>query len=385
MNRSHYDVIVIGGGFYGCRMALEARKNRGSLLLVESASGLLHRASYNNQARVHNGYHYPRSILTALRSRLSFPQFVKEYEECVDSTFDAYYAIARKFSNVSADQFRLFCDRIGAPLAPAPKEVTALFDDALVEAVFQVTEYSFDAAKLRQQLTRELHEEGVEVRLNATVRWLRAAAPSGIEVHVHEGGATAAATAGLVYNCTYSSMNTILQASGLPVIPLKHELVEMPLVVLPAPLKRVGITIMCGPFFSVWPFPSRAMHTLHHVRYTPHCSWQDGQGRLLSVGDPSGMARESRYQHMIHDAARYVPLLRECRYEGSLWEIKTLLPQSEIDDSRPILWRKDHGLANLTCVLGGKIDNVYDALHQERLLHGEQAPGASTDCGGADR
>ncbi len=52
------------------------------------------RASYNNQARVHNGYHYPRSILTALRSRISFPRFVDEFRDCVDSDFDKYYLIS---------------------------------------------------------------------------------------------------------------------------------------------------------------------------------------------------------------------------------------------------------------------------------------------------
>jgi hypothetical protein len=42
--------------------------------------------------------------------------------------------------------------------------------------------------------------------------------------------------------------------------------------------------------------------------------------------------------------------------------MKTVLPQSEVDDSRPVLHRKDCGLPGLTCILGGKIDNVYDMM-----------------------
>ena len=33
-----------------------------------------------------------------------------------------------------------------------------------------------------------------------------------------------------------------------------------------------------------------------------------------------------------------------------------------VDDSRPVLYVRDCGLPNLTCLLGGKIDNVYDIL-----------------------
>jgi septum formation inhibitor-activating ATPase MinD len=46
----------------------------------------------------------------------------------------------------------------------------------------------------------------------------------------------------------------------------------------------------------------------------------------------------------------------------SIWEVKTVLPKSEVDDSRPVLYRADCGLPNLTCILGGKIDNIYDIV-----------------------
>ena len=70
-------------------------------------------------------------------------------------------------------------------------------------------------------------------------------------------------------------------------------------------------------------------------------------------------SRVSNYLYMVKDAQRYLPILKECQYMDSLWEVKTILPSSEVDDSRPILFRQNHGLKNLTCVLGGKIDNIY--------------------------
>jgi glycine/D-amino acid oxidase-like deaminating enzyme len=58
------DAIVIGGGFYGCEIALElVRLGFEKVVLVEREPGLLRRASFVNQARIHNGYHYPRAYL----------------------------------------------------------------------------------------------------------------------------------------------------------------------------------------------------------------------------------------------------------------------------------------------------------------------------------
>ena len=64
--------------------------------------------------------------------------------------------------------------------------------------------------------------------------------------------------------------------------------------------------------------------------------------------------------HMVKDAQRYLPALAECRYIDSLWEVKTVLPRSEVDDSRPILYQAVQGAPGAVCVLGGKIDNIFD-------------------------
>jgi hypothetical protein len=66
------------------------------------------------------------------------------------------------------------------------------------------------------------------------------------------------------------------------------------------------------------------------------------------------------------DIKRYMPAGAEIKYSGeSLWEIKTVLPQSEGDDSRPIMYKEHHGgLKNYICIMGGKIDNIYDVFRE---------------------
>lgn len=365
-NEGLYDAVVIGGGMYGCHLALHLRQSRERVLVLEGAAGLLQRASYANQARVHHGYHYPRSLLTALRSRVNYARFCGEYGGCLDTSFTQYYAVARSFSKVSAAQFKTFCKRIGVPLEPAPAAVRKLFSPTLIEDVFRAEECGFDAVKLQQALDAELLRTGVVVRTGCTVNRVRAARPSGLVVTFAAGEQTADVSARAVFNCTYSAINRVRSASGLPGVPLKHEITELALVEMPSSLRHVGITVMDGPFFSVMPFPAQAVHTLSHVRYTPHHAWQDDGSS--TVEDPhERLARTphvTNFPRMIRDAQRYVPVLRECRYVDSLWEVKTVLPASELDDSRPILFHRDQSLPGLVSVLGGKIDNIYDVLSE---------------------
>src|SRR3954470_9042095 len=130
------DTVIVGGGFYGARLALMLRGFGRRVVLAERGNELLGRASLRNQARVHNGYHYPRSLLTSLRSRLNYARFLEEYADCVDDSFPHYYAVGRAMSKVTASQFLEFCRRIEAPVEPAPREVTRLFDLNRIDSVF---------------------------------------------------------------------------------------------------------------------------------------------------------------------------------------------------------------------------------------------------------
>jgi glycine/D-amino acid oxidase-like deaminating enzyme len=364
--RDAHDVVVVGGGFFGAHVALRCAGHGARVVLVEREHDLLRHASYANQARVHNGYHYPRSILTGLRSRVNFPRFVADFAECVDRSFRHYYAVAKRFSNVTAGQFETFCRRIGAPLRPAPAEARRLFDPHLIEAVYEAEEWAFDADKLKERTRRDLASAGVEVRLGTEAVTVRADG-GGLVVEVRSGSGEQRLQARHVFNCTYSGINRLLARSGLSRIPFRYEVAEIALVEVAEPIRRAAITVMCGPFFSTMPFPPAGLHSLSHVRYTPHCAWNDRDGAGPET-DPGAVQRPSRVASMIKDAARYVPLLAESRHVRSLFEVKTLLPSSDSNDSRPILFRKDQRVRGLVSVMGGKIDNVYDLPRELELL-----------------
>ena len=83
---------------------------------------------------------------------------------------------------------------------------------------------------------------------------------------------------------------------------------------------------------------------------------------------------------MIRDAERYLSCLRSARQVDSLFEVKTVMPRSEKDDSRPILLRRSDDIQSLLNVLGAKIDSVYDvedALKKELLQRMPERPMAA--------
>jgi len=365
--KDSYDAVIIGGGFFGCRLGIYLRQRLKDVLIIEMDDDLLQRASYANQARVHNGYHYPRSFLTALRCRANFPRFVAEYPECIVDDFEKYYAVGKIFSKVSAAQFRLFMERIGAETGPAPKHIRKLFNPLLIEEVFKVREFAFDAVILKDRIRKDLHKSGVCLQLGTQVEKIAPNPDSSIQVtcsRTRDPVRKRQLRAAKVYNCTYSHINQIISRSDLPMIPLKHEVTEMALIAMPDELRNLGITVMCGPYFSFMPFPPKGLHTLSHVRYTPHHYWLDEPGKpyLDAYKHLAAIQQRSSYLSMLKDVQRYIPAISQARYVDSIWEIKTVLPRSELDDSRPILLKKDYGIANFTCIMGGKIDNIYDAF-----------------------
>lgn len=365
-----HEAVVIGGGFYGAAIAIYLARQRGFSIvtLLEREPELMSRASYNNQARVHNGYHYPRSFTTAYRSRVNMPRFVRDWPDAVHKDFVKLYAIARRNSKVTARQFERFCKEIGARIQPADGSLRKLFEPRLIEEVFLVEECAFDTTQLALWATAELEECGIRVRTKTLATRIENGPGGTLRVELETGAGLnpQVLVAQYVFNCTYSALNQFGGDFPGTSMQLKHEITEMALLKAPPALGNLGITLMDGPFFSMMPFPARALHTLSHVRYTPHMSWSDAPGV-----DPhakfEAYDKATRVDRMVRDVERYLPAIRDAKYVESLFEVKTLLQKNESDDGRPILFERHTAMPNCYSVLGGKIDNIYDVL--EKLDH----------------
>ena len=107
-----YDRIIIGAGIYGLYAALYCAQKGMTVAILEYDDEAFGRATYVNQARVHMGYHYPRSLATATKSAGYFKRFVDDFEFCINKKFEQIYAgISRflcNFSTIFMDKCRGF-------------------------------------------------------------------------------------------------------------------------------------------------------------------------------------------------------------------------------------------------------------------------------------
>jgi glycine/D-amino acid oxidase-like deaminating enzyme len=344
-------VVVVGGGFYGSSLAAHLAREGARVTVLEARRDLLGGASYFNQARVHGGYHYPRSLRTAGRSQANYQTFMARYDSCVVDDFMCIYAVARG-SLTNARKFRRVCDYVGAPLMDAPGSVRRLFNPTVVEEAWVTRESVFDAVRLREFVRDELEQAAVTVRFDARVTRVEEG-PAGATVSL-DGGETLCADR--VFVCTYGEAIEALP-QGVDYSGLHCEPCEMALVEVPDALREKGVTVMDGPYFSLMPFPSTPFHTLSHVRYTPHGSHPSYEQAAAVLR--RGLA--SRGDRMMRDAIRYLPALQGAVHVESIWGVKTVPARRDGDDARPIVMRRSGG-GRVMSLLGSKIDNIGDAL-----------------------
>lgn len=350
-----YDAVIIGAGFYGCALAEHLSGAGKRVLVCERGEHPMERASAVNQARVHTGFHYPRSYATALRSWRNFERFVRDYEPAIVRDFQMLYAIARHGTKVDPQRFYGLFKAMGTPIAPATPSQKSMFSTELIDEVFACTEYAFDYTVLRTQLLTRLSRLNVTLACKQDVLRIEEGTAGSLRVCL-EGGKVIEAEN--VFNVTYALTNRILQASGLKNLPLKHELVEIALVDPPAEMSGTAVTVMDGAYFSCMPYPAASAYSLTHVRYTPHRSWIDD---AHSEKQPEHRELNgSRWRHMINDSRRYMPIIDKAKWRKSIFDVKSVPIKNEQDDGRPILLQPHPELPGFTTILGSKIDNIYD-------------------------
>lgn len=376
--KQKYDRIIIGAGLYGLYSALFCGKKGQSVLVLECDPTPFRRATYINQARVHQGYHYPRSISTAMKSAGYFEKFNRDFAFCVNQEFNKVYATSAKYSWSSGVQFKKFCKAANIPCEELPPQ--KFFKDGMCDGVFLTREYTYDAMLLKDYYLQQLSTlNNVTISYGVNITSIERDADSYV---VHTGQSQSFST-GFLLNATYAGTNQILEMLGYEKFGIKYELCEIILCEVSDALREYGFTVMDGPFFSIMPFGKTGLHSLTSVTFTPHTvsydalpsfACQEKSGGYCSVrhlGNCNDCPAKPKtaFPYMANLARKYLKDEYGFTYEKSLFSMKPILMSSEIDDSRPTVIRVYS--KNPTCVgvLSGKINTVYDL--DEVLSDGE--------------
>ena len=365
-----YDRIIIGAGLYGLYSALYSLKQGLRVLVLEYDDEPFKRATYINQARVHQGYHYPRSLSTAIRSAGYFERFCRDYDFCINGEFDQIYATSSQYSWTDGEQFKEFCRAAGIPCEELP--VGNYFKPGMCDGAFRTREYTYDARILRDHFLDRLSEYPDSLRLKYGVRINEIVRSDDSYIIREEDGSEY--RTGFVLNSTYAGVNQILGLIGADRFAIKYELCEIILCETNDRLKDIGITVMDGPFFSVMPFGKTGYHSLTSVTFTPHSTCYDAVPSFACQMNSGGFCSKERmgncndcpakpasaFPYMYNLAGKYMLDDFGLTYKSSLFSMKPILLSSEIDDSRPTVIRVSSEAPIFVSVLSGKINTVYD-------------------------
>ena len=369
------DRIIIGAGLYGLYAALTWAKKGYSVIVLEQEKEPFARATYINQARVHMGYHYPRSLTTAIKSAGYFKRFVDDFGFCIHDKFEQIYATSEQFSWTNAKQFVEFCK--AANIRCDEVAAARYFKQGMCDGAFLTEEYTYDAKLLGAYYQEQLKDKK-NVKIQYGVR-IEKIIKSGNVFVIRMQDGTEYETP-FILNATYASVNQIiekLEGVEKEEFNIKYELCEIILCEPSDKLKHIGFTVMDGPFFSIMPFGKTGLHSLTSVTFTPHVtsyqalptfSCQKGLESGTYSCSPQRLGNcslcphkpESAWRYMSHLANKYMKEEYGYTYKESLYSMKPILKSSEVDDSRPTAIRVLSTEPTFISVLSGKINTVYD-------------------------
>lgn len=364
-----YDRIIIGAGLYGLYAALFCAKQDETVLVLEKDPAPFMRATYINQARVHMGYHYPRSLSTAVKSAGYYNRFHEDFGFCIHNKFEQIYATSSQFSWTNAVEFEKFCKDSG--IFCEPVNPSKYFKEGMCDGAFLTEEDTYDARILRDFYIEELSRfPKVTIHYGVGIECIEKK-ESCYEIGLDSGEKV---SSNFVLNSTYASVNQIHQMLGLEPFGIKYELCEIILCGIGDALRDTGITVMDGPFFSIMPFGKTGYHSLTSVTFTPHETSYDAVPEFPCQEKSGGHCRKEQlgncnecpakpmtaWPYMSSLARKYMKEEYDFQYRESLFSMKPILKTTEIDDSRPTVIRTFTKEPYFVSVLSGKINTVYD-------------------------
>ncbi len=370
MKRKNYDFVILGAGIYGTYITRKlALKNPDKkIILLEYDAKPFQRASYINQARVHNGYHYPRSLYTALKSASYYNRFLEDYDFAINRKFEKIYAVSKDFSYASGENFSDFCKAASIPCTKI--QASKYFKNNMVDDAFLTEEYSLDAKKICAYFISEIDKlNNVDVLYNVRLKDVKSLSDH-YKVNI---GDELEICADFVMNTSYASINQILNLFGFEKFDVKYEIAELCLGHVTENILEAGLTVMDGPFFSVMPFGLSGYHSLSAVHFTPHKTSYEELPNFNCMEhnpecSPAMLANcnlcENRPQtawlEMRQLMKKYLNDDIDMVYHKSLFAIKPILKISETSDSRPTVIKEFSNEPTFISVLSGKFNTMYD-------------------------
>ena len=311
-------IAIIGSGFFGVTAALMLSKTN-RVDLFEKKSTILNGASKANQMRFHEGYHYPRSVKTLKEVKEHNKSFLKFYGSKVVGKTNNYYAISKHNSKTSFNKFISFLDKNKLYY----KKVTNHNFSNIISKSILSDEKNLDYFKIKKRIIKKLKNSKVNLKLNTELK----------KNNLNEYDK-------VIIAC-YDQNNIVLKNLGIkPKKKYKFELVEKIIIKLPKKYRKESFMVLDGKFVSLDPYLGTNYHLLSDVKhskleivknYFPY--FKNNKNKFLNKGVIKNK-KISKFNKFINNCKKYLPFLKEAKYIGSFYVVRTIEIDKEKTDER---------------------------------------------------
>jgi hypothetical protein len=339
-------IIVVGAGIFGVTIALELFKKYNDVTLVDMNDDIMQNASKVNHNRLHFGFHYPRSKVTALQSLEGYRLFHDYFNYAITSDFENYYMI-EKCSNVSSESYVGFCDDLHLEYKKQFPKIDMNFDK--IKSSYLTKEPIFDYDLIKAKLWMYLRNSSIKLILNKKIVGKK-------DLEKYD----------VVINASYFNINKINGILGLPQTKLKIQTVIIP--IFKYNMDKIGLTIMDGKFCSILPKGfNRNTFLLYHVKES--VIYQTESMEIPKIwGFGKEITQNKFFKNHIYDkvfakhhvnsitkeSQKYFRFLKDCDFID-YWQTIRVLPINCDDERLSIFDVTEQNNQKIISVLSGKI------------------------------
>jgi len=332
------ECAVVGAGIYGITSAIKLRDAGYVVDLYEKEDDIMKAASGINQYRLHRGYHYPRSKDTIDSCKKGFDSFIGYYGQSILEDTEHYYNIASNESLVSPEEYLKVLDESELKWKI---EKTAPGCDLTIRCI----EKLYDPSILKKICHERITGCGINLNINTEVR-----NPHG-DRYKH------------VIYATYSGLNSVTKINAN----YQFELCEKPIFKLPSQYKNKSIVIMDGPFMCFDPYADTDYHVAGNVVHAIHVRNIGLKPEIPTAYKEylnKGIIKNPKYTNVdrfIESAKTFFPDIDLAEHIGSMYTIRTVLPNKDTTDERPTIVSKE---GDNFILFSGKIGNCVNAANK---------------------
>ncbi|MDC1033218.1 hypothetical protein OAQ48_03550 [Candidatus Pelagibacter sp.] len=250
-------ICILGGGFYGCYIAKKIKESfkNSEVEIYEKNTDLITEAGKNNQYRLHLGFHYPRSIETIKQTQEGSKIFIKEFGRFISKPKKNIYLIHKK-SHISFDTYKNIFKKLKISFKQIKVEdLKFLKNPEIYQGALNTKEQVILIDKLIPFLKRFI-KKNCKVNYNTEIKKINSKTGEIIDKN------NKIKKFDFIINATYTNPNLGLKKK----YKIKYEVAGM--VKIKNTLKNTAITIMDGPFVSLYP-RNTTEASISSVKFTP--------------------------------------------------------------------------------------------------------------------